>query len=169
MKFCETCQGLGHIALRGDDDRPCPSCQGTGLAPSPAPVIVSYGPYRATVTIRNGLVHVTNTFIGEPEPLVNSFLSYDLPFAMGRALVLACRPAAAPARWYGWDYRLSDIGKAGWLVFKGQMFRYLPNAYSLKGGYEVGVALIQMGVLMEARQKIGEWIGELDIPKGLAV
>lgn len=161
---CQGCGGIGYISIRnGDDDQPCKLCDGINSPSSPAPIEVTIWPYKATVTTRNGLVHISNTFIGKSEPLDNSFISPELPLAIGRALVLACRPAVSHNIWIGWDYRLSEISKCGWLVFKGHRYGFLPDTLVETSAYELGVAFVQMGAIMQMRNELATFLGGLTI------
>lgn len=159
---CKRCNGLGIISIRsGDDDQQCPECAGTGLY-TPAPVCVTMGSYKATVSKVGDWYRLSLTFLDTPEDLTNAFC-YDFHkvIALGRALVLACRPNLPP-RYIGWNWDVGLLTHTGWITFRGNEPKKLPTYVSQVSGYELGTALIQLGQMMRARRELALWLGQTE-------
>lgn len=134
-----------------------------GYIPPKPPVVVEAGPYTATVEYRAEFVHISCTFLKEYESLVNSFSDPNEALALGRALITACRPSQPPSDHLGWDWNLGEATNNGWLVFNHEMISPLPDTLSMKAGYEMGYALIQVGLLMEMRRGLQQWLGSMEL------
>lgn len=154
----------GKLAEYGLNDPRIP-----GYVPPKAPVVVSVGAYEATVEFRtNGFVHITNKFLGAYASLVNSFRDPDEALALGRALVMACRPEKPYVNYIGWDWHLGEVINTGWLLLKYEQIPLLPDTLTLKSGYEMGESLVQLGEIMQINNNLIKWLGErytIDIQK----
>ena len=125
-----------------------------------APIVVNQYPY--TVTVARGVLYRMSVFsFGTPEPVLNSFLDPTLPLVMGRALVLACAPERSDT-YLGWDWRVGMLSNVGWLVFDGKMVNALPlTVMSGAAGYELGVALSQLGAMLQLRLELSRLLSTL--------
>ena len=134
------------------------------------PVIVQCGAYTATVTRIDGWYQLSCAFLGTPEPLKNTFCrDFNHPLSIGRALVLACRPAQ-PVQYSGWNYEVGEVSNVGWLTYGGWNMPELPDTILRASfGYEMGVALVQLGAMMQMRRNLEEWLNLVNMPMAKAV